>query len=144
VKDPFNEPKVALETIKREFTHVGSLNAPTAFTAVVACEGAVKALYQEATRGNFPYQQHPRHKPGQWITALGIGSYYSPETRTFLNKLDGYSLDKGRYEESAAFGQYVNAPDRSQVIVEGTERFIRETEDLLSNAAAVKLLQSGP
>lgn len=144
MSDPFHEPKEGVATIKREFTAVSSLNAPTAFTATVACEGAVSILYKEATGKEFPYQNYPRHKPGQWVSSLGIKDYYSPETQKFLDKIDGYSLDKARYEGTPAFRQHTSEKSRarSQEIVKGTERFVEETESLLTNEEAVRRLKS--
>ncbi len=141
--DPFQEPKVVLESITREFTTVGSLNTPTAFNALVACEGAVGALYKEAMGKDFPYQSYPRHKPGQWVTALGISSYYSSGSQRFLAKIDGYALDKARYEGTSAFRQYTveSAADRSRVLVEGTAQFIGETERLATVPEALAQLR---
>jgi hypothetical protein len=142
--DLFNEPKAICESIAREFTSVGSLNTATAFSAVVACEGTVSALVKETTGADFPYKNYPRHKPGQWITSLGIFSYYSSETKKFLNKIDGYSLDKARYENQPAFRQYTSATahDRSHVLVEGEPRLISETERLIKIPEVVSQLQS--
>jgi len=142
--DPFHEPRVIAETLTREFTSVGSLNTAIAFNAVVACEGTVGALVKEATGKDFPYQSYPRHKPGQWITALGISGYYSTETLQFLNKVDGYSLDKARYENESAFRQYTSqsATDRSRVLVEGVPSLIAETEKLVKRPEVAAQLQA--
>lgn len=142
--DLFKEPKAIGESIAREFTSVGSLNTATAFSAVVACEGTLAALVRETTGVEFPYKNYPRHKPGQWITSLGIGSYYSSETKKFLAKIDGYSLDKARYENQPAFRQYTSATaqDRSRVLVEGVPRLISETETLVKMPEVVSHLQA--
>lgn len=142
--DPFHEPKVIFEALTREFTSVGSLNTAAAFDAVVACEGTVGALVKEATGKDFPYQSYPRHKPGHWITALGVSGYYSPEVLKFLNKVDGYSLDKARYENELAFRQYTSqgASDRSRVLIEGVPRLIEETENLIQSPEVAAQLQA--
>lgn len=140
--DPFHEPRVISEALTREFTSVGSLNTATAFNAVVACEGTIGALVKEATGRNFPYQSYPRHKPGQWITELGVSSYYSPETLKFLNKVDGYCLDKARYENESAFQQYISANDRSRVLADGVPRLIAETEELVAKPEVGAQLQA--
>ena len=142
--DAFKEPKAICESIAREFTSVGSLNTATAFSAVVACEATVSALVRETTGAEFPYQNYPRHKPGQWITSLGITTYYSSDTQRFLNKIDGYSLDKARYENQPAYLQYTSptAQDRSRVLVEGVPRLISETESLMNMPEVISRLQA--
>jgi hypothetical protein len=144
VTDPLHEAKQSLATVKREYTAVSSLNAPTAFTATVACESAIASLCNKATGNDFPYQKFPRHKPGQWVTELGISSYYTPNSQRFLSKIDGYSLDKARYEGTAAFKQYTSpkAMSRGQELVSGVENLISETESLLSNEDALEKVNS--
>lgn len=144
MKDIFHEPKVTVATLKREFTAVSSLNTTTAFSATVACEETVRILYRESTGSEFPYQSYPRHKPGQWVTSLGVALHYSPETRAFLKALDGYSLDKARYPGTVPFEQYTSegAANRSRDIVAGTERFITETEKLSQNPDVAAHLKS--
>jgi len=144
MKDIFHEPKTTVATLKREFTAVSSLNVTTAFTATVACEETVRVLYHESMGSEFPYQAYPRHKPGQWISSLGIAGHYSAETQAFLKQLDGYSLDKARYPGTVPFEQYTSerAANRSRDIVAGTERFVTETERLYQAPEVVALLKS--
>jgi hypothetical protein len=142
--DPFHEPKSVLASLRREYTEVGSLNSVAAFGALVACEGTVGALYREATGKSFPYKNHTQHKPGRWVNSLGVGEYYSSETLQFLTKLDSYALEKARYEGTPAYCQYISesASEHSRVIVEGTERFINETQRLTTAPEIVKRLRS--
>ena len=133
--DPFHEPKIALESLRRELTAVNSLSAAVAPGAVTACEQTVGVLYQAATGQPLPYQPFARHKPGHWIVKLGVNSFYTAETQGFLAALDGYSLDKVRFPNEAAFRQYTNAPTaRATEIVAGVERFIVESEQLLTSS----------
>jgi len=131
--DPLNEPKQVLTTLKREYTAVGSLNTHVAFDALGAVEGSLLAAYRVATGKELPYQKLGTHKPGQWMTALGVNSYYSAESQTFATRVDSFVLDKARYESNPAFRNYVNAPGRSAELVQGTERFVFETEALLTD-----------
>lgn len=142
--DRFHEAREALSTVKREFTDASSLNAATMFTANLACEAAVAAVWHEATGSDFPYQAYPRHKPGRWVETLGISDYYTPDTRRFLERLDSYAPDKIRYETTQAFREHTKATasGRGQEVVLGVERFIDETEQLLSKPAAVNRLRN--
>jgi hypothetical protein len=142
--DPFHEPKMVLGSLRREYTEVGSLNSVTAFGALVACEGSVGALYREITGKSFPYKNHTQHKPSVWVNSLGIDEYYSSETRQFLTKLDSYALEKARYEGTPAYRQYISesASERSRVLMEGTERFINETQRLTSAPEVIERLRS--
>jgi hypothetical protein len=144
MKDIFHEPKTIVTTLKREFTAVSSLNVTTAFSATVACEEAVRILYQESTGSEFPYQSYPKHKPGHWVKSLGIQECYSPETEKFLEKLDGYSLDKARYSGTVPFKQHTSerAANRSRDIVSGTEQFVTETESLSKKPEVAALLKA--
>lgn len=144
MKDIFHEPKTIVTTLKREFTAVSSLNGATAFSATVACEEAVRVLYQESTGSEFPYQSYPKHKPGQWVELLGIQGCYSPGTQAFLKKLDGYSLDKARYSGTVPFKQHTSerATNRSRDIVSGTEQFVTETESLSQKPEVAALLKA--
>lgn len=144
MSDPLHEAKQALATIKREYTSVSSLNGPTSFTATVACESAIASLCKQATGDEFPYQKFSRHKPGQWITELGVSSYYTSNSQKFLSKIDGYSLDKARYEGTPAFKQHTSpkAVGRGRELVSGVENLINETECLLFNKEALGLVKS--
>ncbi len=134
MSDPFHEPKVALETLQREVTAVNSLGAAVVPGALTVCEQTVGVLYEAAMGQPFPYQSFARHKPGQWLTSFGLNSFYTVETQRFLTALDGYSLDKVRFPNEAAFRQYTNAPpERAKDIVAGAERFIAESETLLNS-----------
>lgn len=139
--DPLNEPKQVLTTLKREYTAVGSLNTHVAFSALGAVEGSLSAAHRVATGTELPYQKLGTHKPGQWITALGISSYYSPESQAFAARIDSFALDRARYESNAAFRNYVSAPGRSGELVQGTERFVAETEALLTNQSFLNALR---
>jgi hypothetical protein len=132
MSDAFHEARVAATAIRREYTSVVSLNTASAFTALLACERAVTTLYRRATDEDFPYQGYPRHKPGQWVTSLGLRGRYSQDTQRFLDELDGYALDKARYEGSLAFRQYTSkkASDLSRILVDGVDRFLSETASL--------------
>ena len=93
-------------------------------------------LYNTATCQPFPYQSKsfPRHKPGQWLTFLGVNSFYSHDTQRFLTAFGGYSFDKVRFPGERAFKQYTNAPrERAEEIVAGFGRFISESEALLNS-----------
>lgn len=144
MSDPFHEAKEALATVKREFTQVGSLNAVTTFSASLACETAVAVLWREATSSDFPYQKFPRHKPGQWVGALGIKQYYTPETQRFIQKFDSYAPDKIRYDTTHAFREHIRpeSSGRGKEIVVGVERFVGETEHLLSSSDVLNTLRA--
>jgi hypothetical protein len=85
MRDPFHEPKQALDALRRETTAVNSLSAAVVPAALTACEQTVMVLYASATGQPFPYQSKsfPRHKPGQWLTSLGINSFYNHDTQGF-------------------------------------------------------------
>src|SRR6266446_5977939 len=118
--DPFHEPKVALESLRRELTAVNSLSAAVVPGALAACEQTVGVLYDAAIGQSFPYQQFARHKPGQWLVRFGVNSFYTAETQKFLTALDGYSLDKVRFPNETAFRQYTSAPsERASELVAG-------------------------
>ena len=144
MKERFHEARQALATVKREFTDVSSLNAATMFTANLACEAAVAALWREATGSDFPYKTYPRHKPGRWVETLGISDHYTPDTRRFLEKLDSYAPDKIRYETTQAFREHTKASaiGRGQEVVLGVEGFIDETEQLSSKPEVVNRLRT--
>lgn len=143
MSDPFHEPKITLDALRRELTAVNSLGAAIVPAALSACEQAIGVLCEAATEQPFPYQRHTRHKPGQWITALGVNRFYSPETQRFLTALDGYALDKVRYPSETAHRQYMNAPlERANEIVDGTARFIEESEKLFSSSPFLFQLRS--
>jgi hypothetical protein len=133
VKDPLHEPKQALGTVKREYTAVGSLNTQAAFVAFGAVEGSLLAAFRVACAAELPYQKFGTHKPGKWITSLGVSSYYSGESQAYATRIDSFALDRARYESTPAFQSYISAPGRSAELVQGAERFIAETESLLSN-----------
>ena len=142
--DPLHEPKIALDTLQREITAVNSLGAAVVPGAVTACEQTVGVLYEAAMRQPFPYQSFPRHKPGQWLTSFGVNSFYTVETQRFLTALDGYSLDKVRFPNEAAFQQYTNAPPgRAKEIAAGVARFIAESETLLSSGPFLLQVRTG-
>ncbi len=142
--DPFHEPKVALEILQREVTAVNSLGAAAVPGALTACEQTVGVLYEEAMGQPFPYQSFTRHKPGQWLTRFGVNSFYTAETQSFLTALDGYSLDKVRFPNEAAFRQYTNAPpERAKEVVTGVARFIAESETLFNTATFLSQLKTG-
>lgn len=143
MNDPFHEPKVALETLRRELTAVNSLGAAIVPTALTACEQTMGVLCESATGRPFPYQRQTRHKPGQWITAMGVNSFYSQGTQRFLKALDGYALDRVRYPSNDAHRQYISAPSgRANAIVDGVARFIEESETLISSPPFLVQLRS--
>ena len=142
MSDPFHEPKVTLNALRRELTAVSSLGAAIVPAAVTACEQTIGVLCEAATGQPFPYQHRARHKPGQWMTSLGVNTFYSTETRRFLTALDGYALDKVRYPSESAHRQYINAPSgRAKEIVDGTARFIEESEKLFSSPSFLSQLR---
>jgi hypothetical protein len=118
------------------------LNVSTAFVALNACEQAVTALYRGVVGSEFPYRDAPRHKPGQWLGDLAVLNFYSAEARAFINRLDGFSLDRARFESEAAFNQYVKASGRSHELVAGTIRFVDETEALSKDATACAAIRA--
>jgi hypothetical protein len=139
----FREAKEALATAEREWTSVGSLNAAAAQAPLVACEAAVEGLWRAARGTSFPYQIYSRHKPGEWITRLGIQQCYSSDTQTFLKRLDSYALDKVRYEATSSFQQHTSASalERGKELITGTRRFIEETEMLSSDPSVLNTLR---
>jgi hypothetical protein len=141
VKDPLHEPKQALGTVKREYTAVGSLNTQAAFIAFGAVEGSVLAAFRVACDAELQYQKLGTHKPGKWIAALGVGSYYSEESQGYATRIDSYALDRARYESTPAFQSYISAAGRSAELVQGTERFIAETEELLSDQSFLRAIR---
>ena len=146
MNDPFHEPKEALDALRREITAVNSLSAAIVPGVLTACEQTVLVLYDAATDQPFPYQSKSFtvHKPGQWLTFLGVTAFYSHESQRFLTALDGYSLDKVRFPNEAAFQQYTNAPrDRAKELVAGVERFIVESEALLNSSAFLSQMKTG-
>jgi hypothetical protein len=114
------------------------------FTAVFACEVAIRSIWEQATETNFPYRAYPHHKPGLWVDKFGISSYYTSETRDFLKKFDSYAPEEIRYENTPAYRTHIrpNASSRGQVVVLGVERFIDETEQLSSIPEVVTLLRT--
>lgn len=131
--DPFHEAHEALNLAKREDTSVSSLSVMAAYAVNQACENAVRALWQLSTGSSFPHEEfRPFHKPAAYVRGLGIEVYYSPEMQAFLKKLEGFALDEARYEGTQAYKDHtkLSAQYRGKELIEGTERFIRETEEL--------------
>jgi hypothetical protein len=141
VEDPLHESKQALGTVKREYTAVGSLNTQAAFVAFGAVEGSLLAAFRVACDAELEYQKLGTHKPGKWIAALGVGSYYSQESQAYATRIDSFALDRARYESTPAFQSYVRATGRSAELVQGTERFIAETEKLLGSESFLRALR---
>jgi len=130
--------------LQREVTAVNSLGAAVVPGALTACEQTVGVLYEAATGQPFPYQSFTRHKPGAWLTSFAVNHFYTVVTQRFLAALDGYSLDKVRFPNEAAFRQYTNAPpERAKEIVAGVERFVAESETLLNSALFLSQLKTG-
>jgi len=98
-----------------------------------ACENAVRALWEMST--GIPFSQDhftPYHKPAVYVRRMGIESYYSAETRTFLAKLDGWVLDDVRYWHTQPYKDHTkpSAHGRGKEIIDGASRFLVESESL--------------
>jgi hypothetical protein len=139
-----HEAKITMETVRRDYTSVGTLTAPMASAALTACEQAVCGLYRAATGSDFPYQHFPRHKPGIWVNSLSLFPHLSPDVQKFVSRIDGFSLDKLRFESEAAFQQYTSpsATKRGAEIVAGTIRLVEDASALVSNAAALSAIRA--
>lgn len=138
--DPFHEAKQALNSARVEYSAVGSLSLASALTPVHACDLAIRELYTLATGALFPYDRFvPQHQPGRLVEALAIRSYYSNESQRFLDKLQGYALHDARYEGTQPYKDYTNpkSAGKAKEVIDGAERFIRETESLANNHAVL-------
>lgn len=129
----FHEAAEALNLAKRDYTAVSSLNAMAANAVNQACENAVRALWEMST--GIPFSQDhftPYHKPAVYVRRMGIESYYSAETRTFLAKLDGWVLDDVRYWHTQPYKDHTkpSAHGRGKEIIDGASRFLVESESL--------------
>jgi hypothetical protein len=133
-----------METVRRDFTSVGTLTAPMATAALTACEQAVCGLYRAATSSDFPFQKFARHKPGAWVNSLSLVSYFSYDSQQFISRIDGFSLDKLRFESEPAFQQYTRptSAGRGAEIVVGTIRFVDDATALAANSAALSAIRS--
>jgi hypothetical protein len=133
-----------MATVHRDFTSVGTLTAPMATAALTACEQAVCGLYRAATGSDFPYQKFARHKPGTWVNSLGLVSHFSHDSQQFISRVDGFSLDKLRFESEPAFQQYTSpkSTGRGAEIVAGTIRFVEDATALAANSAALSAIRS--
>jgi hypothetical protein len=109
------------------------------FTASLACEAAIKGIWGQVTDSDFPYRNH---KPSRWVDIFGISSYYTPETRRFLEKFGSWASEQIRFESTQAYRDHIkpSARGRGQLVVLGVARFIDETEQLSSNPDVVSLL----
>ena len=145
-QDPFHEAKESLQTVQREYTATGSINAATAYTVVHAAENAIRELYTVATSANFPYdhEQFRNHVPEKMVRNLGLGQYYSPQTQTFLGQLTGYAPQDIRFENTRAFKDHTNpkSAGRGKELLDGLTQFIEETEKLQKNPAVLQTIRS--
>lgn len=142
--DPFHEAKEALDVAKREYTSVGSLSVMAAYSVNQACENSVRAIWEKAIGCPFPHNDfRPFHKPEVHVQQIGLHSYYSSETQKFLAKLTGYALNNARYENTQAYLDYIKPEvvKRGSYLIEGTERFISETEQLSTDPNVLKVIQ---
>ena len=145
MQDLFHEAKEALELAKREYTSVGSLSTIAAYSTNQACENSVRAIWKFATGNQFPHKDFkPFHKPTNYIKQIGLYSCYSNKTQNFLEKLTGYALDDARYDNTQAYITHTNPKNknRGQELIEGTSRFINETEHLMGNTKAVEAIRN--
>ena len=136
MNDPFHEAKVALADAKFGWVQANSVSACSAYTINHACESAFRALYQISTGDPFPHESFkPSHKPASYVQQTGLILHYSTETRGFISKLSGYALDRVRYEGTQAYKDHTKptAANRGPILIEGTGRFIAETEQLAKN-----------
>ena len=144
MKDPFHEAKVAL-LFSAEWNYaVNSVCATAAYSINQSCENSVRALYETATGNDFPHEKiKPSHKPASWLQQAGVIFFYSTESRKFLDKITGYDLDEVRYEGTQAYKDHIKptAANRGKVLIEGTKRFIEETEQLTKNEDVMRKIR---
>jgi hypothetical protein len=143
--DIFHEAKQALNSAKIEFSQVGSLSLVSAFTPVHACDLAVRELYTLATNSSFPHDSYkPYHKPGILVDKLGIKFAYSTESQKYLDQLNGYAQEEARYNGTQAYKNYTNPKsiDRAGKLINGAERFIKETENLSHNQQILDVIRN--
>ena len=136
MKDPFHEAKEALNIARREYTSVSSLSVMAANATNQACENSIRSLWKVATGKPFPHDKFkPFHKPALDVEKLGIKKYYSEQSQHFLDKLTGYALDDARFEDTQAFIDHTKPKStcRGVELINGTERFINESEQLSHN-----------
>jgi hypothetical protein len=139
----FHEAKEALKSVVREYTEINSLTVGTAYNGQHACELAVRGLWHTAVGTPFPYAEASAHSPNRWVTELGIGGYYSPETQTFLDTLTGYGLHEARYAQGQAYIDHVKptARGRAKHIVQGVRRMLEETEALAQRPGILEVVR---
>lgn len=131
--------------MRREFTTCNSINAATTFAVVHACETAVRELYGVAVGSPFPHEDfRPNHVPESLATRLGIISFYSQESRSFLSRLTGFALQDVRYEGTRAFQQHTakESAGRGRELLDGATHLIDETEKLADDAGAVQAIRA--
>jgi hypothetical protein len=141
--DPFHEAKEALDLSKREYTSVGSLSGVAAYSINQACENSIRTLWEIATGDQFPHDKFtPFHKPTAYVRRMGLFSYYSSETQSFLNMIEGLALDGVRYENTQAYKDYTNPKNKTKgkALINGTENFINETIELSRNPDVLNLV----
>jgi len=145
MKDRFHEAKAALNTAKTEFTAVQSLSVTGAYSVNQACENAIRGIWIVATGNPFPYDAFtPFHKPAVYIEKMNLSPHYSPETRAFLHRLNGYALDEARYEDTQAYRDYTNPKSvkKGKNLIEGAEKLINETIKLSEDQQVLRTIQS--
>ena len=134
----FHEPKIALESARREYTSVGSLCNMDAYKLNHACENVVREAWQIVTNEEFPKDHFmPYHRPIAYIKDIGLFSHYTPELQTKLSKVQSYDLGNVRYDGERAFQSYISKKSiqKAEEIICTTGNFINETEKLLSDEA---------
>ncbi len=136
-RDPFHEARTSLGTLQREFTtNCGSLNVAVAYIAGEVCDQSMRAVYNIAMGETLPHALYrPPHNPLGLAQALGIERRYSPETRAFLTRLQGYALPAARFEGTKAYEQHVapQAKGRARDLFDGATRCLAESEVLASD-----------
>lgn len=142
--DPFHEARQALESARHEYSTVSSLSLVGVFSPVHACDLALRALFALATGEEFRHDDFkPYHQPTRLAEQLGIKGEYTKESQKFLDKLQGYALHEVRYPETQAYKNYVQTRsyDLAKEVMDGTDRFIVETEQLATRDSVVEIIK---
>lgn len=143
--DPFHEAKQAISGLRHEYTATQSLGATSVFGIVHACDLALRALYTTAVGSAFPHDKFkPTHQPEALSLKLGVNSYYTADSRSWLSDLTGRALADARYPSTQAYSNYVSSGsiDLAGQLLEGATVFVTETESLAARPEVLAVIRS--
>ena len=143
--DPFHEAKQAIADLQHVYTATNSLGGTSVFGIPHACDLALRALYTTAVGADFPHDKFkPTHQPESLVRKLGINSYYTSDTLSWLSNVTGRGLPDARYPNTKAYVDYTNqgSSDLAAELLRGASTFVQETESLAKRTDVLALIRS--